>query len=107
MIEIHIGPDEITVRGHSGVKGTSIACEAVTAIVNTYVASLQEIAGGVPEDTILQSGLFTIKTKSLRTEEALILTQAFLIGLKNVSQAYWPEVQMHYGPQTDDQAVKS
>ena len=44
MIQISIGNDAITIDGHSedAPHGQSVPCEAVTVLVNTYIASLAD-----------------------------------------------------------------
>lgn len=93
MIQISIGNDAITIDGHSedAPHGQSVPCEAVTVLVNTYIASLADYKEPKYE---LWSGHFAIKLDLIKYLEGTILTRAFKTGLEMLAQAYPEYISM-------------
>lgn len=86
MIQISVSNKRIEINGHANVAphGQSVPCEAVTVLVNTYIASLEHYQHIEYE---LASGHFAIDLKQI-DYVGDILTTSFKLGLEMVSEAY-------------------
>lgn len=80
--------DGIEVRGHAnyGKHGEDIVCSAVSALVQTLIASVEELT----EDRIekdMQPGKVDIKFWCL-SDQSKVLIDAFFLGVKGVASSY-------------------
>lgn len=81
------------VEGHSGFDeaGRDIVCSAVSAIVQTAVIGLEEVAGIKPIYH-QKSGLADLKMPSglpiAKTRKANIILETMLLGLKSIELGY-------------------
>lgn len=87
MITVRDDGEWITVEGHAGYaeRGHDIVCEAVSALTQTLIYSLQEIFDIDPEHHIA-SGYVAIRRPE--SAQAQVLVRAFLIGCKLLESAY-------------------
>ena len=86
--------DGIEVRGHAnyGKHGEDIVCSAVSALVQTLIASVEELT----EDRIekdMQPGKVDIKFWCL-SDQSKVLIDAFFIGVKGIAEAYPDNVKV-------------
>lgn len=88
MIQITADSNSLTIDGHAGYapKGQDIVCEAVTVLVQTFLASVEELTETVPEHDI-RAGHFYVHTADLEGDSRLLL-DALMIGLEMVANAY-------------------
>lgn len=88
MIEIRHTPGEITVTGHAyyAKYGSDIICAAVSALVYTLVASLEELTTDSVA-TELSPGHAEIHHGSL-SELGTYLVKSFLIGVEALTSEY-------------------
>ena len=107
MISVEHLCGQITVKGHADYapKGYDIVCEAVSALTQTYVCSLEHLT----DDKVrysLSPGYACIADP--RSPEGYLLTQSFLIGLDLLAHTYPDYVKIkHLGlymnePETED-----
>ena len=89
MIYIKAFPDIISIQGHAGAgpSGKDIVCAGVSALQETYVYAIQELTDDQLNST-LSSGLAIMSFPKPITDEAKILTDAFLLGLKAIANTY-------------------
>jgi uncharacterized protein YsxB (DUF464 family) len=87
MIDIKISSNQITVSGHAGhaPPGYDIVCAAVSTLVQTLAASIEELTGGRIEHDI-QHGSAVIRYKDL-TAESKLLIESFFIGVSGVAES--------------------
>lgn len=93
MIKVKVKPDSIIVIGHanSGPRGQDIVCAAVSAVVQTYLFTLQELFGVVGD--VLQ-GYIQIPLPDTDRDRIDLLTQSLLIGLGSIQQQYPDKIQI-------------
>lgn len=86
MIEIYETSTSLAVNGHAnaGVKGESVPCEAVTAMINMFVMGVDHYQNMEYE---LESGHFYINLKQIVYVCDPIL-EALKLGLQSVAEAY-------------------
>ena len=80
----------ITIDGHAGYapSGHDIVCAAVSALVQTFVASIEELTtDGILYGTNEQGQIQTIQYKSLSTPGQVLLG-SFLIGIRMIADSY-------------------
>ena len=87
MIEVSHTGGQIIISGHAGYapKGGDIVCEAVTALTQTYVQSIEYLT----DDKLrysLAPGYACIADP--HSPEGFLLMQSFLLGLDMLSHAY-------------------
>lgn len=90
MILITNQKGRITINGHAGYAphGQDIVCAAVSALVQTFVASVEELTAD--EITAVQNEqgqIQTIQYKHL-TERAQVLLDAFFVGIRMIADSY-------------------
>lgn len=86
MIHIKVTEKEIEVQGHAGKRGESLPCEAVTVLVNTLVASVDDLTADRAEYTLIP-GYFNLERKGLHASSKL-LVESFLVGVRLLAGAY-------------------
>jgi len=91
MVEVHLGLNDITVKGHAprpeGVEpGQNIVCAAVSALTLTLIEGLEAIAG-MRIETVEEVGDVRIHWLNLNpTGKALIDT--WYIGINRIQDSY-------------------
>lgn len=88
MIEISIDADKVVVLGHAEYAqcGQDIVCAAVSALVTTFVASVEELT----EDNIkadLTAGSAVIEYENL-SKRSRVLLDSFLLGVEMIATEY-------------------
>ncbi len=86
--------DGIEIRGHAnyGRHGEDIVCSAVSVLVQTLIASVEELT----EDRIekdMQPGKVDIKFWCL-SDQSKVLIDAFFIGVKGIAESYPDNVEL-------------
>ena len=90
MIKITHEPGRITIDGHAGyaIIGHDIVCAAVSALVQTFVESVECLTTDKIQVTINKQGqIQTIQYKSLSTPGQVLLG-SFLIGIRMIANSY-------------------
>lgn len=80
----------ITISGHAGYApaGHDIVCAAVSALVQTFIASVEELTTDKIKATVNEQGqIQTIQYKSLSTPGQVLLG-SFLIGIQMIAESY-------------------
>jgi uncharacterized protein YsxB (DUF464 family) len=88
MIEITHQQNRITIKGHAqyAPHGQDIVCAAVSALVQTFVASVRELtADAIKAD--IAAGNVVIEYKSLSAESKTLLG-SFFIGVRMIAETY-------------------
>ncbi len=85
MITVKVREDEISVTGHanSGPPGHDIVCASVSTLIQTLVASIEDLTEDKPDYTI-SKGIFDLNLKDLSTESKL-LVDSFFVGVCGVA----------------------
>ncbi|MEW6244427.1 MAG: ribosomal-processing cysteine protease Prp [Bacillota bacterium] len=94
MIRVHVfrdGSGEITgfcVTGHAGLaeSGNDVVCAAVSALTQTAVLGLKEVARVNPKVDIAPGSLCCERFRT--TPSARIILETMVVGLKNIEQGY-------------------
>ena len=81
MIEVTIRPERIKISGHAGYAepGKDIICAAVTALTQTLIQSIEDLADDEIESSI-SPGRVGIKYGNL-SEKSKTLVDSFFIGI--------------------------
>ena len=90
MITITHRPGHITIDGHAGYAphGQDIVCAAVSALVQTFLASVEELTTDYIEAAgNAQGQIQLIKYRNL-TAEGTTLLGSFFIGIRMIADAY-------------------
>jgi uncharacterized protein YsxB (DUF464 family) len=98
MIKVHVVRNEnnitsIKVTGHAGYAehGQDIVCAAVSALVETAVLGIENIACIRPM-VIKKEGFFSIKLsediEQERMEKAMVILETMILGFKDISNSY-------------------
>lgn len=90
MIHITHEPGRITIDGHAGFApiGQDIVCAAVSALVQTFIESVECLTTDKIKATRNNQGqIQTIQYKSLSTPGQVLLG-SFLIGIRMIAEAY-------------------
>lgn len=90
MIVITHEKGRITINGHANyaVIGHDIVCAAVSALVQTFIASVEELtADEIKAVQNKQGQIQTILYKHL-TERAQVLLDAFFVGVRMIADSY-------------------
>lgn len=90
MIEINRQNGCITIEGHAGYAphGQDIVCAAVSALVQTFIASVEELTADEIKAVKSKEGqIQTIQYKHL-TERAQVLLDAFFVGIRMIADSY-------------------
>lgn len=87
MIVLQRTTGHIAVHGHSGYApfGQDIVCEAVSALVQTYVASLVKLTDEDPKYTMAPG---SADIDNPHSPEGFLLMQSFLLGMNMLAEAY-------------------
>lgn len=94
LIEIKVDKGTIIITGHAGYAppGNDIVCAAVSALTQTFIASVEELT----EDNIeyeIEPGNTVIKLWTL-SEKAKTLMESFLLGAKMAAESYPANVKV-------------
>lgn len=94
MIEIKAGKGTITITGHAGYapQGEDIVCAAVSALTQTFIASVEECTDDKIEYEI-EPGNTVIKLWTL-SEKSKTLMESFFIGTKMIAESYPANVRI-------------
>ena len=88
MIVITQLPGKITIEGHAGFApmGQDIVCAAVSALLQTFVASIEEMtADEIKSD--MAAGMAVVEYESL-SEKGQLLMDSFLLGVLMIANEY-------------------
>lgn len=80
----------ITINGHAGYApiGQDIVCAAVSALVQTFLASVEQLTPDkIKAVTNKQGQIQTIQYKHL-TDRAQVLLDAFFVGIRMIADSY-------------------
>ena len=88
LIEVSVRRDGITVKGHANyaVSGSDIVCAGVTALAQTLIKSIEDLA----EDKIeyeISPGRVDIKYGNL-SEKSKTLVDSFFIGICMIAEEF-------------------
>lgn len=94
MIEIKADKGTITITGHAGYapQGEDIVCAAISALAQTFIASVEELTDDKIEYEI-NPGNTVIKLWTL-SEKAKTLMESFLLGAKMAAESYPANVKV-------------
>lgn len=90
MIEITHHPGRITIVGHAGYAphGQDIVCAAVSALVQTFAASVEELTtDGLLIGENDQGQIQLIQYRKL-SEGAQLLLASFFVGIRMIADSY-------------------
>ena len=90
MIEISRHNDGVTIRGHANYAqpGQDIVCAAVSALVQTFVVSVEELTADKLKVTQNEQGqIQTIQYRKL-SEAAQLLLASFFVGIRMIADSY-------------------
>ena len=94
MIVITKEKDKITVSGHAGyaTRGYDIVCASISALFQTFVASVEELTDDKIECEIEPGNAVTkIWTMSEKTKT---LIESFFLGVKMIAESYPDNVKV-------------
>ena len=93
MIHIVVCSDIICVTGHAGAgpPGQDPVCAAVSALLQTFVLSAQELTDTTLNDDIAPGGAFVRYEESPQVK---LLADSFFAGVQGVAEAYPQCVQV-------------
>ena len=94
MIKIIKTNNIITITGHAGYAphGQDIVCSAVSALTQTFIASVEELTDDKIKHAIMAGNAF-IKYGDL-SKEARLLLGSFFVGLEMIANTYPDYVQI-------------
>lgn len=84
---------QVIVRGHaySAPKGEDLICAAVSALVQTYLFSLQRLLR-IETNEVVRDGCFSLTLPAEMSQEtrkaADLLAESMLIGLEEINSSY-------------------
>ena len=96
MLEIKRNNNSITIKGHAGYApiGCDIVCAAVSALVQTFVASVEELtADEIKAVTNEQGQIQTIQYRNL-SAQGQVLLDSFFVGIRMIADAYPSNLKM-------------
>ena len=95
MIEITRFKSEIRLNGHAGYaeRGNDIVCAAVSALVQTLIYSLEELAIDDIEIVTENKQIRSIKYRDLSTT-AMLLVNSFFIGVNMIAENFPENVKV-------------
>lgn len=90
MITITHSPGRITIDGHAGyaVIGQDIVCAAVSALVQTFLASVEELTTDSIEATRNAQGQIQLIQYRKLSEGAQLLLASFFVGIRMIADSY-------------------
>lgn len=94
MIVITHTPGKIIIEGHAGYApiGQDIVCAAVSALLQTFVASVEEMTTDELKSD-MAAGRAVIEYKSL-SEKGQLLMDSFLLGVRMITDEYSNNVKL-------------
>lgn len=96
MIEIIHKEGCITIDGHAGYApvGQDIVCAAVSALVATFLASVEELTIDKIEATVNKQGqIQTIQYRNL-SAQGQVLLDSFFVGIRMIADSYPANVRI-------------
>ena len=95
MISVEHKGGQVTVDGHAGYapKGQDIVCEAVTALVQTYIRSLEYLTDDKARYSLSPGHAYI---KDPLSPEGFLLMQSFLLGMRLLAEAYPENVEIKH-----------
>lgn len=89
MIEITVDETRIRVEGHAGFgpPGRDIVCAGVSALFQTLIWSIEDVAGDIIEYGLGEGNSF-LKLEKCVSEECDLLIRSFFIGINAIQQMY-------------------
>ena len=90
MIIIDRYEDRLTITGHAGyaIIGHDIVCAAVSALVQTFIASVEELtADKIKAVTNEQGQIQTIQYRNL-SAQGKVLLGSFFVGIRMIADSY-------------------
>ena len=90
MITITHRPGQITINGHAGYAphGQDIVCAAVSALVQTFIASVEELTHDeIKATTNAQGQIQSIQYRNLSAEGTTLLS-SFFVGIRMIADAF-------------------
>ena len=95
MIEITEYKDGVSIKGHAGYAphGQDIVCAAISALTQTFIMSVEQLAGDEIK-YVLMAGNTDIWLKKDLSETTNVLFKSFLIGCNAVANAYPNNIQV-------------
>jgi uncharacterized protein YsxB (DUF464 family) len=96
MIEVKRGCNSISIRGHAGYAppGQDIVCAAVSTLVQTFIASVEELtADEITAHRNEQGQIQTIQFGHL-SERAQVLLDALFVGIQMVADTFPANVRI-------------
>ena len=90
MIQITRYDGGITIQGHAGYApiGQDIVCAAVSALVQTFIASIDELTTDKIEVVTSEQGQIQNIEYSSLSEHGQVLEGCFFIGLQMIADSY-------------------
>lgn len=94
MIVVTQLPGKIIIEGHAGFApiGQDIVCAAVSALLQTFVASVEEMTTDEIKSD-MAAGRAVIEYKGL-TEAGQLLLDSFLLGVRMITDEYSDNVKL-------------
>lgn len=88
MTIVEITKTRVLIQGHSGYAppGKDIVCAAISALSQTLISALEDLAGEKIEYDI-EPGYMDIRYEHL-TERGSLLIDAFFVGICGIADAY-------------------
>jgi uncharacterized protein YsxB (DUF464 family) len=90
LIEIKRTENCVSIKGHAGYAphGQDIVCAAVSALVQTFIVSVDELTSDRIKVTHNEQGqIQTIQYRNL-SKDAQLLVDSFFIGIRMIADAY-------------------
>lgn len=94
MIEVRIRPERIEISGHAGYAeyGKDIVCAGVTALTQTLIQSIKDLAGDEIEYRV-SPGRAEIEYRNL-SEAGKTLVDSFFIGICLIAEEFPEHVKV-------------
>lgn len=94
MIVINRTETEITIKGHAkfAPHGEDIVCAAVSVLVQTFIASIEELTTD-KINSVIGAGKAIIQHGNL-SERGTVLLDSFLLGLNMISESFPDHVRI-------------
>lgn len=88
MIEVRIRPEQMEISGHAGYAelGKDIVCAGVTALMQTLIQSIKDLAGDEIEYRV-SPGRVEIEYRNL-SEKGKTLVDSFFIGVSMIADEF-------------------
>ena len=96
MIEIKRNENSISIKGHAGYAphGQDIVCAAVSTLVQTFLASVEELTADEIAATYTPQGQIQSIQYEHLSERAQVLEDALFVGLHLIADSYPANVRI-------------